>query len=111
MVCHLSDQLRVALGDLPARPRGSLLSRTLFRWLIIHTRVQAPPGKVKTLPEMLTTAPGEWPADLTRCESLLERVATATILSPHPAFGALARTEWGVLTWKHFDHHLRQFGV
>jgi hypothetical protein len=67
MVCHLSDQLRVALGDLPARPRGSPLTRTLLRWLIIHTRVQAPPGKVKTLPEMLT--------------------------------------------WKHFDHHLRQFGV
>ncbi len=111
MVCHLSDQLRVALGDLPSRPRGSFLTRTLVRWVVIHTGFQAPPGKVPTVPEMLTTAPGDWAADLAQCESLLERAGTATVFAPHPACGALSPAEWGILAWKHLDHHLRQFGM
>ncbi|MBL8209304.1 MAG: DUF1569 domain-containing protein [Bryobacterales bacterium] len=30
---------------------------------------------------------------------------------PHPFFGALTPEEWAELTYKHLDHHLRQFGV
>ena len=29
----------------------------------------------------------------------------------HPFFGRLSRRSWGVLGYKHLDHHLRQFGV
>ena len=30
---------------------------------------------------------------------------------PHPFFGHLTPDEWAIAQWKHFDHHLRQFGV
>lgn len=30
---------------------------------------------------------------------------------PHSFFGYLTPEEWGIVQWKHFDHHLRQFGV
>lgn len=33
------------------------------------------------------------------------------ILLSHPAFGRLTTKQWGVSTWMHMDHHLRQFGV
>ncbi len=29
----------------------------------------------------------------------------------HPFFGKLTQKEWGILNYKHLDHHLRQFGV
>jgi len=29
---------------------------------------------------------------------------------PHSYFGKLKPNEWAVLKWKHYDHHLRQFG-
>ena len=29
----------------------------------------------------------------------------------HPAFGKMTAYEWGFSQWKHFDHHLNQFGV
>jgi hypothetical protein len=29
----------------------------------------------------------------------------------HPFFGKMTIDEWGWLSYKHFDHHLRQFGV
>lgn len=30
---------------------------------------------------------------------------------PHPLFGKLTKDQWSKGTWKHLDHHLRQFGV
>ena len=29
----------------------------------------------------------------------------------HPFFGKMTTEEWGILNYKHADHHLRQFGV
>lgn len=111
MVCHLSDQLRVALGEIPSRDRSTLLMRTAIKWLVVHTGFRAPPGKVRTSREMLTTSPGDWGADLATCEALLERLADSATPAAHPAFGPLSPAEWGIVAWKHFDHHLRQFGV
>jgi len=111
MLCHIADQLRLALGDLPAERKDSLLSRTLLRWLVVHTPFQAPPGKVETLRELLTSTPTIWGDDMRACETLVTRLPAAATLSPHPVFGRLSRREWGLLTWKHLDHHLRQFGL
>lgn len=30
---------------------------------------------------------------------------------PHPFFGKLTKEQWSKGTWKHLDHHLRQFDV
>ena len=110
LLCHLADQLRVAVGDLPVTHRDSLFSRTLLKWLVVHTTFQAPPGKVKTEPEMLTSTPTSWRADLEACEALIGRVCTTPTTAFHPTFGPLSHEEWGRLCWKHLDHHLRQFG-
>ncbi len=29
----------------------------------------------------------------------------------HPFFGEMTSEEWGILTYRHLDHHLKQFGV
>ena len=33
------------------------------------------------------------------------------INSIHAAMGCLTFEQWGIITWMHMDHHLRQFGV
>lgn len=111
MVCHLADALRVALGELPAADTSSFLTRGLVRWLVIHTGLQPPPGKVKTAPEMLHSQPTSWADDCGTFEALVHRLASSEKFAPHPAFGPLSKNEWGQLGWKHIDHHLRQFGV
>lgn len=30
---------------------------------------------------------------------------------PHPVFGEFTKEQWGIMQWKHLDHHFRQFGV
>ncbi len=29
----------------------------------------------------------------------------------HPVFGRLTKKQWGIFSWMHLDHHLRQFNV
>jgi hypothetical protein len=111
LLCHLADQLRVALGELPAVPQHSWLSRTLGRFAVVHTGLQPPPGKVQTAPEMLTSRPSTWHADLDACRQLAVRVGSGVARAVHPTFGPLTPEEWGKLSWKHMSYHLRQFGV
>src|SRR6185295_3902625 len=111
LLCHLGDSLRVALGELPTVPRHSWLSRTLGRFVVIHTGFEPPRGKVKTAPEMLTSKPASWQADLDVCKELAARVGSGAASAEHPGFGPLTPQEWGQLSWKHMDHHIRQFGV
>jgi hypothetical protein len=45
---------------------------------------------------------------------LLERIGNGPkegVGPDHPLFGTLTRSEWGVCTYKHMSHHLKQFGV
>jgi hypothetical protein len=110
MICHLADQLRVGLGDLPTQRTDSLAGRTLVKWLVIHTAMQPPPGKVQTAPEMLTATPQNWEDDLAEVGRLMGRMGAGTAHAVHPYFGPLSPAAWGRLAWKHLDHHLRQFG-
>jgi hypothetical protein len=111
MLCHLGDQMRVALGELPAAPRHSWLTRTLLRFLVVHTGFQPPRGKVQTAPEMLASRPARWEADLDACRQLAARVSSGAASAVHPTFGPLTPKEWAKLTWKHMSYHLQQFGV
>ena len=111
MLCHVADQMRVALGDLPAKPVHTFASRTLIKALVINTGFEPPRGKIQTAPEMLTSQPATWDADLSACVELSARVATGSARAVHPSFGPLSPEQWGRLCWKHLNHHLVQFGV
>jgi hypothetical protein len=54
MVCHLSDSIRVGLGEKPAAFRNGPLANPIARWLLAYV-VPFPKGRAETAPEMLTT--------------------------------------------------------
>lgn len=110
MVCHLADSLRVGLGEQRAQREDTLPRRTLLKWLVVYSPVPPPPGKIKTAPEMLLSGPTTWEQDLARVEELVGRLASTPTAAAHPFFGPLNHGGWGRLSWKHLDHHLRQFG-
>jgi hypothetical protein len=111
MVCHVADQLRVALGEIPAKPVHTFASRTLLKFLVLRVGIKPPRGKVQTAPEMLLSQPGAWEEDVSTCIDLVERVGRGTATAVHPTLGPLSPRDWGRLCWKHLDHHLVQFGV
>ena len=76
---------------------------------------------VVPFPKGAPTAPKLKPVDATSMEEeraavleLIERIGTGPSEGAgpaHPLFGPLTWREWGVVTYKHADHHLKQFGV
>ena len=116
MVCHLSDACRAALGERRVPVIGTLWERTVIRWLAIHTNAKWPQG-VRTVPEadqeLTGTRPTEFAGDVDELRRLIQRFhgAEAQLSGDHPLFGALSATEWGRFSYRHADHHLRQFGL
>lgn len=115
MICHLGDQLRVALGEIPSSSRAASgpMSWPGIKQFVIYA-MPWPKGKVQTARSMLTTKPEEFEADreafLQLLESFAERGPDAP-LTPHPLFGKLSGNDWGGLVARHIDYHLRQFGA
>lgn len=115
MFCHVADAMEQALGRRPEADRSNLFTRTVFKFLMV--RVFPMPKGAPTSPGMDSaqggTPPSDFEVDRRRVLDLLEesRLWPEEVpMAPHPFFGPLTKEERGLLTWKHIDHHLRQFG-
>ena len=113
MLVHLCDQMRMPFNDdpsgpLPGPPRIPVLREAFLYFL------PWPKGKVQGPPEAFLTEPGTWFGDLETLGALVDQFVNADALRPwseHPNWGRLSRRQWGVFCYRHFDHHLTQFGV
>lgn len=113
VIVHLGDQMRHTLGDVPCAPRPGPLRNAVVRWLAIYV-VPWPKGRLKGPPEAFATTPGAWDADVRELVRLVERFRDDTSdrdWPEHALLGPMTRNDWGAFCYKHFDHHLRQFGA
>ena len=115
MLCHLNDSFGGVLGDRPIAPIDTFMSRTVIRYIALHTPFAWPKG-IKTTPEVDQqrggTKPSDFDQDRARTIALIHRFAGADArYQSHPAMGALTRDEWMIWAWRHTDHHLRQFAL
>ena len=72
------------------------------------------PKGAPTAPELKPNAGSLFEEERTALLELLERIGSGPrdgAGPAHPLFGPLTRREWGVVTYKHADHHLKQFGA
>jgi hypothetical protein len=112
MLAHLTDWMSMASGDLPVAAKPAILRHAPIKQLVIYW-LPFPKG-VPTAPELLARTPSQW--DVERA-SLRERIESFETLfrkshwPDHPVFGTMTARSWGVLGYRHMDHHLRQFGV
>lgn len=112
MIVHLTAQLRAGLGELPCAPKKTPMNNWLMRRLVIY--VLPWPKGTPTAPEFLAQPTGTWDEDVAALRSAIDRFAARgpdAAWAEHPAFGPLTGRMWGALSWRHLDHHLRQFGV
>ena len=110
-LCHMGDQLGMALGEIQTKPIRTPVSRFPLKPIVVW--VLPWPRGVQTAPEMLRTDLAELDEARDRLIGLIERMVGRGIdaeWTPHAAFGPLSGKAWGRLAWRHLDHHLRQFG-
>lgn len=114
MLFHCRQPLRIAFGEINLK---STLLGILFGKIAKKQVLDGKPIK-KGLPTDKNFKPRD-SHDLEKEKAALIEVVGrfaaegpgAFTTEPHPFFGRLTPEEWSILTWKHLDHHLTQFGV
>lgn len=114
MVFHLGTQVRQVLGevDIPPRKMPPFFHWPFFHWLIIDSGLPWPKS-TPTAPQLLTKSPGELVPLVAQLKANAERMVAngeAKAAGVHPAFGPLSGAQMGRLLWRHWHHHLTQFG-
>ena len=112
-VVHMADQLRMALGEIKASSPYGPLRFALPRYLSIHV-IPWPKGRIKGPGDAFKTAPTELAADVEQLKALIERFGTRSPDAQwpqHAMFGQLSGRDWGVLAYRHLNHHLTQFSA
>jgi len=114
MLFHLQEPIRVSLGELKLK-RG--LAGFLFGKMALKQVLSDKPFK-KGVPTSDKFKPfGNYDLEAEKeklvnlVSSLSEKGPSAISSNPHPFFGVLTPEQWSIITWKHLDHHLTQFGV
>lgn len=115
MLAHVANALRMATGALDIQPMRLASRYFPFRQGVLFWIYLLPfPHGAPTAPELLERSdvrPADSKRDIAR---LLDEFAARRAFiegRDHPAFGRLSARTWGVLTYRHLDHHLRQFGA
>jgi hypothetical protein len=113
MLQHLRLSACMALGELPTVSANKRAFQVFpLKHLILY--VLPFPKGAPTAPELKPLVTASLEEERTAVLELLERIGTGAREGAgpaHPLFGPLTWREWGVATYKHTDHHLKQFGA
>jgi hypothetical protein len=112
MVVHCSDAIRMALRKLPTKSKRLPIRHAPLKQLFVYW-LPWPKG-VPTARELLERTPADWSAEVATLLELMDEAAAVPQdfeWPEHPAFGRMSHRAWGVLGYRHLDHHFRQFGV
>ena len=113
MLQHLRLSASMTLGDLPVPSANKRMFQVFpLKHLILY--VLPFPKGAPTAPELKPSVAAALEEERAVLLALLERIGTGPREGAgpaHPLFGPLTWREWGVVTYKHADHHLRQFGA
>ena len=112
MVVHVTDAFGMYCGDLKVGFKSTPIQYFPLKHAFLY--VLPMPKNVPTARELKLRAPGEWDAEMARLRAAIARFGDRRASADwplHPIFGRMSARAYGVLAYKHTDHHLRQFGV
>jgi hypothetical protein len=115
MCAHCAIALEVAAGDVPKTQAfiGKVLAPFVKKKVLHGTEPLS--KNSPTDPTFVVSDSRDFAREKARLVEVAKRVGeagtTAAAGRMHSFFGRLTGEEWGVLMYKHLDHHLRQFGA
>lgn len=113
MLKHLHLAALMAIGEMPV-PSANKRAFHMFPLKHLLLYVVPFPKGAPTAPKLKPEDPATMDEERAAVLELLERLGTGPregAAPAHPLFGPLTWREWGVVTYKHTDHHLKQFGA
>jgi hypothetical protein len=114
MMAHCSVALEVATGD---KPRKQAFIGKIFGPFVRSSLLGEKPfsRSSPTDPAFLVTEEKDFETEKRRLTGIVNRFCELgrekASVQTHSFLGKLNGEEWGVMMYKHLDHHLRQFGA
>lgn len=113
MLQHLRLSAQMAVGEIEVASKTKRVFQVFpLKHLILY--VLPFPKGAPTAPELIPEAAESFEEERATLLQLLDRIGTGPqdgTGPAHPLFGPLSWREWGAATYKHVDHHLKQFGA
>ena len=112
MLAHLANWMYMADGRLETADKKLALRYAPLKQLVIYWMPW--PKGVPTAPELIGREPSGWTMECAEVREMIQSFEKRDPKAPwplHPAFGRLTSAAWGVLAYRHTDHHFRQFGI
>lgn len=113
MVAHLVDWMLMARGELKTAPIKKFIRYPLMKQFAVYW-MPWPKGKIPTAPELIRRGAVSWGPELDLLRQYMRsypELESRGNWPEHPAFGNMTTRAWGVLGYRHTDHHFRQFGI
>ena len=113
MLQHLRRSALMCVGELSV-PSANKRAFHMFPLKQLLLYVLPFPKGAPTAPLLKPVDAASFDEERAALLELLERIGTGSSdgMGPdHPLFGPLSWREWGVVSYKHADHHLKQFGA
>lgn len=112
MLAHLQVPIGVAMGTHTVK--GNLLMKLILP-LFKKKLYDEKPWK-QGLPTdktfIMTGKTKDFELERNKLMDMVSRFTEANMVNEkHPIFGRLTKEQWSKATWKHIDHHLKQFGA
>jgi hypothetical protein len=112
MLAHVQMPIRIAFGT--HQPKGSFLLRLIGP--LFKSKLWDEKPYKQGLPTdptfVMTGIEKDFEKEKAELIDLVNNFNETNIRSEkHPVFGKLNKHNWSKATWKHLDHHLKQFGV
>lgn len=113
MVGHLIGTVRYSMGRGPRLPfAGNWFSRKVLAPLILNGVLSIPKNVKVSRPENEPLPAGDVETLHATLEDYLALVQTGELSPPHhPFFGDIGVDGWAKMHVRHFEHHLKQFGL
>lgn len=110
MLWHVNRALAQSLGQVDAPRDRAPLPRPIMKFMVLNMPW---PKNAPTNPSFVATTGHDFEAERARCLALIANLVSLPLhdSSNHPMFGRMSGRDTSRLQAKHFDHHLRQFGV
>jgi hypothetical protein len=115
-MAHCSVSLQWVLGEKTPPPAGfgvRMMGRIIKPLVLGNNKPLR--RNTPTSPDLVVQDERNFKTEQQQLCALIDRLAAAgpqgCTARPHPFFGRMSPDEWAILTYKHLDHHLRQFGV
>ncbi len=112
MFKHCQYPIQTALGKEKIQMKGNFIIRLLFKKMLYSPK---PFKKNTPTPKRLQIVDRyDFESEKEKLDQWMQELwydRNNENRRKHPVFGHFTKEQWGIMQWKHLDHHFKQFGA